>query len=96
MKTMKNYKTQNIYFILPGKFHCMVKWLSVFIGLLITGYASIAQQKALVIEGSSPKLFIIHKVTTKENFYSIGRMYNIPPKDLAAYNNLQFENGLSV
>jgi LysM repeat protein len=23
-------------------------------------------------------------------------MYNVPPKDVAAYNNLQFENGLSV
>ena len=23
-------------------------------------------------------------------------MYNVPPKDIAAYNNLQFENGLNV
>ncbi|MEO6187507.1 MAG: LysM peptidoglycan-binding domain-containing protein [Ginsengibacter sp.] len=32
----------------------------------------------------------------KENFYSIGRTFNIAPKDIATYNNLQFENGLNV
>ncbi len=43
-----------------------------------------------------PNYLLVHKVTSKENFYSLGRMYNVPPKDLAAYNNLQFENGLNV
>jgi LysM repeat protein len=74
----------------------MVKWLSAFLFVFIIGNTSFAQENSLVIEGSSPKLFIIHKVKAKENFYSIGRMYNVPPKNLASFNNLQFQGGLSV
>ena len=91
---MKNFKTRNTYFILLPKLPLALKWLSISLALI--GTSSFAQQNRLVIEGSSPKLFIFHKVTSKENFYSIARMYNVPPKDIAAYNNLQFENGLSV
>jgi LysM repeat protein len=93
---MKNFKTRNTCSLLSGKLPFVVKWLSVSIVVFVIGAASFAQQNMLVIEGSTPKLFILHKVTSKENFYSIGRMYNVPPKDIAAYNNLQFENGLSV
>jgi LysM repeat protein len=93
---MKNFKPHATWFPGWGKLPFMVKWVSIFIVVLVAGGASFAQQNTLVIGGSTPKLFIIHKVTSKENFYSIGRMYNVPPKDVAAYNNLQFENGLSV
>jgi len=37
-----------------------------------------------------------HTVGPKETFYSIGRDYNVHPKELAAFNNLSFENGLSI
>ncbi|MEP6926869.1 MAG: LysM peptidoglycan-binding domain-containing protein [Ginsengibacter sp.] len=74
----------------------MVKWLSVFIIAFVIADNSYAQKNNLVIEGITPKLFISHKVISKENFYSISRMYNVPPKEIAAYNNLQFENGLNV
>jgi LysM repeat protein len=92
---MKTFNAHDTCFLLSGKLP-LVKWLSVFIVVLVTGGSSFAQQNTLVIGGSTPKLFIIHKVTSKENFYSIGRMYNVPPKEVAAYNNLQFVNGLSV
>ncbi len=57
---------------------------------------SFAQQNSLEIKGTDSKLYLEHVIVPKENFYSIGRMYNLPPKDIAGYNNLQFENGLSV
>jgi LysM repeat protein len=41
-------------------------------------------------------MFVAHTVAPKENFYSLGRLYNIPPKDIAAFNNLEMERGLSV
>ena len=37
-----------------------------------------------------------HTVTAKETLYSIGRLYNIHPKDLAAYNNIPFDKGLAL
>ena len=55
-----------------------------------------AQDKLLVAEGTTPNLYINHIVEPKENYYSVGRMYNVSPKDLAPYNNLTFETGLSL
>ena len=57
--------------------------------------ASMAQP-ILIAEGTSPNLHIIHKVESKENYYSMGRMYNVPPKEIASYNNLDFGQGLNL
>ena len=74
----------------------MVKWVSIFLAIFFISNVSFAQKSGLVIEGTTPNLYLIHKVIPKENFYSIGRMYNVSAKELASYNNLQFQNGLSV
>jgi LysM repeat protein len=92
---MKNYITQSISFPVLVKPFFMIKWLNIILFIFLCN-TSFAQKSSLIIEGTSPALYIIHKVTPKENFYSIGRMYNVPPKDLASYNNLHFEKGLSV
>lgn len=55
-----------------------------------------AQSKALIVEGTSPGLYITHAIAPKENYYSLGRMYNVAPKELAPFNNLDFEKGLSL
>ena len=68
----------------------------VFFLFLFTPFFTKAQDKPLVAEGVSPTLFITHKVAPKENYYSIGRIYNISPRDIAPFNNLQLESGLSV
>ncbi len=74
----------------------MIKWLSIFLFVFVFSNISFAQKNTLIIQGTSPNLYLVHKVTPKENFYSIGRMYNVAPKDIASYNNLQFQNGLSI
>lgn len=56
----------------------------------------LAQNKPLVIEGVSPNLYVNHTVAPKENYYSIGRIYNISPKEIAPFNNLVLESGLSL
>lgn len=63
--------------------------------ILATPLFSFAQEKTLLVQGISPGLYIMHKVAPKENYYSIGRIYNISPKDMAPFNNLQLESGLS-
>jgi LysM repeat protein len=55
-----------------------------------------AQNKLLLVEGETPNLFIDHKVAPKENYYSIGRIYNVSPKEVAPFNHLVLENGLSL
>ena len=55
-----------------------------------------AQDKLLVAEGAAPNLYVTHVAAPKENYYSVGRMYNVSPKDLAPYNDLTFEKGLSL
>lgn len=37
-----------------------------------------------------------HTVAPKETLYSLGRQYNIHPKELAAYNNISIETGLTI
>src|SRR5437588_10525510 len=72
----------------------MRKLLVIIFGFI--SYISTAQEKILVAEGSSPDLYLVHTVASKENYYSLGRMYNTSPKELAPYNSLAFEKGLSL
>ena len=59
-------------------------------------FIGIAQNKPLVVEGVAPNLYVSHTVAPKENYYSIGRIYNISPKEVAPFNNLAMEAGLSL
>ena len=55
-----------------------------------------AQGNLLMVQGVSPSLYLLHTVTPKENWYSIGRMYNISPKEIAPFNNMDLTKGLSL
>ncbi len=65
--------------------------------LLISLYMTLAAMaQNLVVEGVAPNLFVSHTVFAKENFYSIGRLYNQSPKAIATFNNITMEKGLSI
>ncbi|MDE3249686.1 MAG: LysM peptidoglycan-binding domain-containing protein [Bacteroidota bacterium] len=64
--------------------------------LLICAMPVFAQESDLQIQGVSPNLYLLHTVQPKENWYSIGRMYNISPKQLAPYNHESMDKALSV
>lgn len=49
-----------------------------------------------MIEGSAPDFYVNHTVAAKENLYSLGRMYNISPKEIAPFNKLDIEKGLNL
>jgi LysM repeat protein len=53
-------------------------------------------QDHLHVQGSNGNLYLLHKTAPKENYYSIGRIYNISPKEIAPYNKLALESGLSL
>lgn len=50
----------------------------------------------LQVQQDGSKLYLNHTVAAKENWYSIGRMYNISPRDIAPFNNTTIEKGLSI
>ncbi|MEP7375084.1 MAG: LysM peptidoglycan-binding domain-containing protein [Chitinophagaceae bacterium] len=55
-----------------------------------------AQPKELVVKKSSRGLYVEHVVAAKEGLYSIGRLYNVHPKSIAAYNQVDINKGLNV
>jgi hypothetical protein len=58
-----------------------------------TGYS---QSPQLKIEGTQGKFYLTHTVVAKENWYSIGRLFNCPPHDIASFNNMNFDKPLEV
>jgi len=57
---------------------------------------SMAQTGHLEVQGISPNLWLLHTVAPKENWYSIGRLYNANPKELAPYNGLVIDKPLAI
>ncbi|MCC6287867.1 MAG: LysM peptidoglycan-binding domain-containing protein [Chitinophagaceae bacterium] len=73
----------------------MKKLLFTIFSFVIT-VTLVAQSPDLVIQSEAGKLYLNHIVTAKENFYSIGRLYNISPKEIAPLNGLTLTSGLEV
>ena len=46
-----------------------------------------SQSHELTIRGVTGKLYLEHTVVAKENWYSVGRLYNVSPKELAPFNH---------
>jgi LysM repeat protein len=67
-----------------------------FIILLLVVCQAVRSQTGLIIQGASPDLHLVHTVVAKENWYSIGRIYNLSPKELAPYNKASLEKPLNI
>jgi hypothetical protein len=55
-----------------------------------------AQTGGLWIKNSDKGLFLEHSVAPKEGLFSIGRLYNVHPRYIATYNNMDMAKGLSI
>jgi hypothetical protein len=64
--------------------------------ILGISFHSIAQSEQLIIKENGKGSYVEHKVTAKENFYSIGRLFNVHPKHIASFNSLDMSKGLSL
>jgi LysM repeat protein len=69
--------------------------LFLLLGLLSSG-AVRSQSDELMIQGQTGKLYLLHVVAAKETWYSIGRMYNEPPKSITAFNKLSMDKPLDI
>ncbi len=74
----------------------MSKWLILVVFTFFSSNVLKAQQNNLEIMGTGSSIYLEHAVTPKESFYSVGRMFNINPKELAAFNHLHFATGLTI
>ena len=74
------------------QFRYTIMWM---MALWISAQAQ-AQSSALIVQRDANGLFLYHVVAPKENFYSIGRLFNISPKVIAPFNGLQLAGGLSI
>lgn len=50
----------------------------------------------LIVKTDGNTGYLTHTVEAKENYYSIGRIYNISPRIYAPYNNLKLETPMSI
>ena len=57
---------------------------------------SLQAQSGLTVQGTSPGLYLSHTVVAKETWYSIGRLYNISPKEIASGNKTSMDKPLSI
>lgn len=69
--------------------------IACFLALSFAAGAS-AQPHLLVIQGEPGKFYVEHVVDAKENWYSVGRMYNISPRDIAPFNGTTLSTPLEV
>jgi hypothetical protein len=55
-----------------------------------------SQSNELIIQGQTGKLYLEHTVVAKENWYSVGRLYNANPKEIASFNRLTLTQMLTI
>lgn len=75
--------------------HIQMKKSILFTILLFCQFLLYAQDE-LIVQQNEKGIYLAHTVVAKESFYSIGRLYNIPPKDIAAFNDLDMNKGLNI
>ncbi|ATL47698.1 hypothetical protein COR50_11255 [Chitinophaga caeni] len=67
-----------------------------FVVMFSFATTALSAQDRILAQGSGAELHIVHTVEKGENFYSIGRTYGVSPKDIAAMNKLNMDNGLNL
>jgi LysM repeat protein len=69
---------------------------SLFIALMLLCHVLAFAQNELLVQSSDKGPYLSHTVVPKENFYSVGRLFNTSPKDIAAFNGLDMNKGLTI
>lgn len=67
-----------------------------FLLIVFSCFPGVAQKADLLVKSGEKGLYLEHKVIPKESFFSVGRLYNVHPKHIAAYNKLDLGKGLLI
>ena len=63
--------------------------------LLLMVYCVTSAQE-FVTHGATPDLHLLHKVAAKETWYSISKLYNLSPNELASFNKQGIDKPLEI
>jgi LysM repeat protein len=69
---------------------------SLLLALVLFCYSFVFAQNELLVQSGDKGLYLSHTVVAKENFYSVGRLYNVSAKDIATFNGLDMTKGLEI
>jgi hypothetical protein len=64
----------------------MYKIKCLLVSWFVLGSVAVMAQQEIQVQGSSPDLYLSHTIVAKETWFSIGRLYNLTPREIAAYN----------
>jgi hypothetical protein len=67
-----------------------------FVLMILIPGTLFSQQFPLRLLKANKGFYLEHKVSPKQGFYSIGRLYSVHPNYLASYNNLDSKKGLQI
>ena len=68
---------------------------TLLLSLLVMLVQAVSGQE-LYTHGAAADLHVLHKVAAKETWYSIGKTFNLTPKEIAAFNNLSIDKPLEI
>lgn len=66
-----------------------------FLAIMIVLVQTVSGQQYFT-HGTAADLHLIHKVAAKDTWFSLGRTYNLTPKEIAAFNNLSIDKPLEI
>lgn len=66
-----------------------------FLAIVIMLVQTVSGQQYFT-HGTASDLHLIHKVAAKDTWFSLGRTYNLTPKEIANFNNLSIDKPLEI
>ncbi len=73
-----------------------MKKLTIILFLTSACFQFAFSQSELFVQGEKGNLYLLHKVVAKENWYSVGRLFNVSPKEIAPFNNSSLTVPLTI
>jgi LysM repeat protein len=95
MANFEKLRSKKLFIFASPKESIIMK-IKILVAILSVAISTSLSAQHLMVQGTSPKLHLVHTVAAKETWYGLGRLYNINPKELAAYNNLKMDAALSI
>lgn len=74
----------------------MKKFFLPVLTFLFAVQVATAQRTELMAKSGDKGLYLEHKVEPKQNYFAIGRLYNVNPKFVATYNKADINKGLVI